>query len=393
MDARFSAKAPDETALGPTGIIAPPEQRRFALSPISDRRWQNFKANRRGYWSFWIFLVLFVLSLFAEFIANDKPFLIRHDGGLYFPSLVTYSETTFGGEFETAADYRDPFLQKLIAEKGGSMLWPLIRYSYNTHNLDLPTPAPSKPTWLLTEQECKPVVERKGLSGCRDLEYNWLGTDDQGRDLVARLISGCRISVLFGLTLTVVSSLIGIAAGAVQGYFGGWVDLLFQRFIEIWTSVPSLYLLLIISSVLVPGFFVLLGILLLFSWVSLVGLVRAEFLRGRNFEYIQAARALGVSNRVIMFRHLLPNAMVATLTFLPFILSSSVMTLTALDFLGFGLPPGSPSLGELLSQGKANVQAPWLGLTGFFSIAIMLSLLIFIGEAVRDAFDARKTFA
>jgi microcin C transport system permease protein len=244
----------------------------------------------------------------------------------------------------------------------------------------------------LTEQECKPVVERKGLSGCRDLEYNWLGTDDQGRDLVARLIYGFRISVLFGLTLTIVSSLIGISAGAVQGYFGGWVDLLFQRFIEIWTSVPSLYLLLIISSVLVPGFFVLLGILLLFSWVSLVGLVRAEFLRGRNFEYIQAARALGVSNRVIMFRHLLPNAMVATLTFLPFILSSSVMTLTALDFLGFGLPPGSPSLGELLSQGKANVQAPWLGLTGFFSIAVMLSLLIFIGEAVRDAFDARKTF-
>ena len=272
------------------------------------------------------------------------------------------------------------------------MIWPLIRYSYNTHNLDLPTPAPSKPTWMLTEKECKPVVERKKLTGCRDLEYNWLGTDDQGRDVVARLIYGFRISVLFGLTLTLISSVIGVAAGAVQGYFGGWIDLLFQRFIEIWTSIPSLYLLLIISSVLVPGFFVLLGILLLFSWVSLVGLVRAEFLRGRNFEYIQAARALGVSNAVIMFRHLLPNAMVATMTFLPFILSSSVMTLTALDFLGFGLPPGSPSLGELLSQGKANVQAPWLGLTGFFTVAIMLSLLIFIGEAVRDAFDPRKTF-
>jgi microcin C transport system permease protein len=245
---------------------------------------------------------------------------------------------------------------------------------------------------MLTEAQCKSVVERKGMSGCRDLEFNWLGTDDQGRDVLARLIYGFRISVLFGLILTILSSIIGVSAGAVQGFFGGWTDLLFQRFIEIWTSVPSLYLLLIISSVLVPGFFVLLGILLLFSWVSLVGLVRAEFLRGRNFEYIQAARALGVSNAKIMFRHLLPNAMVATLTFLPFILSSSVMTLTALDFLGFGLPPGSPSLGELLAQGKANVQAPWLGLTGFFSIALMLSLLIFIGEAVRDAFDPRKTY-
>ncbi|GIK81127.1 MAG: ABC transporter permease [Alphaproteobacteria bacterium] len=366
---------------------------RFALSPINQRRWQNFKANRRGYWSLWIFTILFVVSLFAEFIANDKPFVIRMDGRLYFPAVVTYSETAFGGEFETAADYRDPFLQKLIAEKGGTIVWPLIRYSYNTHNLDLPTPAPSPPTWMLTEEQCKPVVERKGLRSCGDLEYNWLGTDDQGRDLVARLIYGFRISVLFGLTLTIISSMVGITAGAVQGFSGGWTDLIFQRVIEIWTSVPSLYLLLIILSVLVPGFFVLLGIMLLFSWVSLVGLVRAEFLRGRNFEYIQAARALGVSTAVIMFRHLLPNAMVATLTFLPFILSSSVMTLTALDFLGFGLPPGSPSLGELLAQGKANVQAPWLGLSGFFSIAIMLSLLIFIGEAVRDAFDPRKTFA
>ena len=310
-----------------------------------------------------------------------------------FPVFFTYPETAFGGDFETAADYRDPFLQKLIAEKGGSMLWPPIRYSYNTHNLDLPTPAPSKPTWMLTEQECKCCRQNaRGSQSCRDLEYNWLGTDDQGRDVVARLIYGFRLSVLFGLTLTLISSVIGVAAGAVQGYFGGWTDLLFQRFIEIWTSVPSLYLLLIISSVLVPGFFVLLGILLLFSWVSLVGLVRAEFLRGRNFEYIQAARALGVSNRTIMFRHLLPNAMVATMTFLPFILSSSVMTLTALDFLGFGLPPGSPSLGEMLSQGKANIQAPWLGISGFLTVATMLSLLIFIGEAVRDAFDPRKTF-
>jgi microcin C transport system permease protein len=336
--------------------------------------------------------MLFLISLFAELIVNDRPFMIKYDGKLYWPAFISYSETTFGGDFETAADYRDPFLQKLIAEKGGWMVWPPIRYSYHTHNLDLPTPAPSKPTWMLTEEQCKTVVEKKGLKGCRDLEYNWLGTDDQGRDLVARLIYGFRISVLFGLTLTIFSSIIGIIAGGVQGYFGGWIDLLFQRFIEIWSSIPYLYLLLILSSVLVPGFFVLLGILLLFSWVSLVGLVRAEFLRGRNFEYIQAARALGVSNPVIMFRHLLPNAMVATMTFLPFIVSSSVMTLTALDFLGFGLPPGSPSLGEMLSQAKANVQAPWLGLTGFFSVAIMLSLLIFIGEGVRDAFDPRKTF-
>jgi microcin C transport system permease protein len=378
----------------PTGPIAlEPLPRRFTLSPINQRRWQNFKTNRRGYWSLWIFLALFFVTLFAEFVANDKPLYIGLAGGSYFPVFFTYPETTFGGDFETAADYRDPYLQKLIADKGGHMIWPPIRYSYDTHNLDLPTPAPSPPTWMLTEAQCKPVLERKGLKSCSDLEYNWLGTDDQGRDVLTRLIYGFRISVLFGLVLTVVSSVIGVAAGAVQGYFGGWTDLLFQRFIEIWTSVPELYLLLIISSVLVPGFFVLLGILLLFSWVRLVGLVRAEFLRGRNFEYIQAARALGVSNAVIIFRHLLPNAMVATMTFLPFIMSGSVMTLTALDFLGFGLPPGSPSLGELLSQGKANVQAPWLGLAGFFTVALMLSLLIFIGEAVRDAFDPRKTFA
>jgi microcin C transport system permease protein len=309
---------------------------------------------------------------------------------------VTYPDTAFGKPndpnlFGTAADYRDPYLIDLIKKEGGTVVWPPIHFSYNTQVSKPPSPFPSKPTWLLNEKDCA-FAASHGFAKCGDLEYNWLGTDDGGRDVLARLIYGFRISVLFGLCLTIVSSIIGVAAGAVQGYFGGWTDLLFQRFIEIWTSIPSLYLLLIISSVLVPGFFVLLGILLLFSWVSLVHLVRAEFLRGRNFEYIQAARALGVSNGTIIFRHLLPNAMVATMTFLPFILSSSVMTLTALDFLGFGLPPGSPSLGELLSQGKANVQAPWLGLTGFFSIAIMLSLLIFIGEAVRDAFDPRKTF-
>jgi microcin C transport system permease protein len=404
MDAMTETAAPEAVAPGQTGLKTPPvttPRRRFALSPLNLRRWQNFKANRRGYWSLWMFLALFIASLLAEGIANDKPYYVSFEGKSYFPALLDiaspfgvtgYPETAFGGDFETAADYRDPYLQKLIADKGGTMLWPPIRFSYGTHNLDLPTPAPSKPTWLLTEKECRQVVEKKQLTGCRDLEYNWLGTDDQGRDVVARMIYGFRLSVLFGLLLTIISSIIGIAAGAVQGYFGGWTDLLFQRVIEIWNSVPELYLLLIISSILVPGFFVLLGILLLFSWVSLVGLVRAEFLRGRNFEYIQAARALGVSNTVIMFRHLLPNAMVATTTMLPFIMSGAVMQLTALDFLGFGLPPGSPSLGEMLAQGKANLQAPWLGLTGFFTVAVMLSLLIFVGEAVRDAFDARKTF-
>jgi len=391
MDQRTPAQARVPAPLP----FAKPERRRLTLSPINRRRWENFRANRRGFWALWIFLVLFTVTLFAEFIANDKPFLISYDGHLFFPSLSNYTQADFGVTDElaqSAPDYRDPYLQMLIAEKGGTILWPPIHYSFDTHNLDLPTPAPSKPTWLLTEEECHDVVVRKGVSGCRDLEYNWLGTDDQGFDVLARMIYGFRVSVLFGLILTIVSSVIGVAAGAVQGYFGGWTDLLFQRFIEIWTSLPELYLLLIISSVLVPGFFVLLGILMLFSWVSLVGLVRAEFLRGRNFEYIQAARALGVANRVIMFRHLLPNAMVATMTFLPFILSSSVMTLTALDFLGFGLPPGSASLGEMLKQGKDNIQAPWLGITAFLTVATMLSLLIFIGEAVRDAFDPRKTF-
>jgi microcin C transport system permease protein len=392
VDATTPPHPAETQAVAPLGLAVAPEGHAIDMAPLGRRRWQNFKANRRGCWSLWIFTVLFVVSLFAEFIASDQPFLVKHDGKYYFPAFVTYPETTFGGDFETAADYRDPYLQKLIAEKNGYMLWPPIRYSYNTYNRDLPTPAPSKPTWLLSDEQCRPVAEKYGGHSCRDLEWNWLGTDDQGRDVLARLIYGFRISVLFGLSLTLVSSIIGIAAGAVQGYFGGWVDLLFQRFIEVWGSLPELYLLLIVSSVLVPGFFVLLGILLLFSWLSLVGFVRAEFLRGRNLEYIQAARALGVRNAVIMFRHLLPNAMVATITFLPFILSSSVTTLTALDFLGLGLPPGSPSLGELLAQGKANLQAPWLGLTGFFTVAAMLSLLIFIGEAVRDAFDPRKTF-
>jgi microcin C transport system permease protein len=365
MEARVTKEELD-VAAGPVAI-APP--RRRTLSPINRRRLDNFKANRRGFYSLWIFLFLFIVTLFAEFIANDKPLLIRYDGGFYTPVFVSYPETAFGGEFQTEADYRDPFVQDLIKEKGGWTIWPPIRYSYRTINLELPEPAPSSPTW-----------------------ENLLGTDDQGRDVLARVIYGFRISVLFGLTLTIFSSIVGIGAGAVQGYFGGWVDLLFQRFIEIWTSIPTLYLIIIISAVIAPSFWILLGIMLAFSWVALVGVVRAEFLRGRNFEYITAARALGLSNAKIMFKHLLPNAMVATLTFMPFILNSSITTLTSLDFLGLGLPPGSPSLGELLAQGKDNLQAPWLGLTAFFVIAFMLSLLIFIGEAVRDAFDPRKTF-
>jgi len=394
LDARAGIKLPENTAAGIAGLDI--GRRWIRISPLNMRRWESFKANRRGYWSLWIFLAMFFISLFAEFIANDKPIFIHVNGKSFFPAVMTYPDTDFATApdpdlFGTAAKYRDEYLMGLIQKEGGIVVWPLIRFSYDTQVTNPPSPFPSKPTWLLNQKDCEFAI-KNNYARCDKVEANWLGTDDGGRDVVARLIYGFRLSVLFGLALTIVSSVIGIAAGAVQGYFGGWIDLLFQRFIEIWTSIPSLYLLLIISSVLVPGFFVLLGILLLFSWVSLVGLVRAEFLRGRNFEYIMAARALGVSNAVIIFRHLLPNAMVATMTFLPFILSSSVMTLTALDFLGFGLPPGSPSLGELLSQGKANVQAPWLGLTGFFSIALMLSLLIFIGEAVRDAFDPRKTF-
>ena len=338
----------------------------MALSPVNARRWHNFRANRRGYVSLWIFLALFLLTLFAELIANDRPLLVRYDGDLYFPVVQDYPETTFGGEFETETDYRDPYVRQLIAAHGWA-LWPPIPYSYETINYDLPSPAPSPPT-----------------------RENWLGTDDQGRDVLARVIYGFRISVLFGLALTLSSSLIGVMAGAVQGYFGGWTDLLFQRFIEIWSGLPVLYLLIILASVVEPNFWWLLGLMLLFSWMSLVGVVRAEFLRARNFEYVRAARALGVGHLTIMLRHLLPNAMVATLTFLPFILNGSITTLTSLDFLGFGLPPGSPSLGELLAQGKANLQAPWLGITAFVALAVMLSLLIFIGEAARDAFDPRK---
>lgn len=335
-------------------------------NPVSQRQWQAFKDNRRGYWSMWIFIVLLVICGTAELIANDKPILLSYQDKLYTPILFTYPETEFGGMFETEANYRDPYVRELIEEQGW-MLWPLIRFSYNTINYELDVPSPAPPS-----------------------SENWLGTDDQGRDVLARVIYGLRISLMFGLMLSFASSIIGVIIGALQGYYGGWVDLAGQRFLEIWSSMPTLYLLIILSSFVKPGFWWLLAIMLLFSWMALVDLVRAEFLRGRNLDYVRAARALGVSDRVIMFRHILPNAMVATLTFLPFILNGAIVTLTSLDFIGFGLPPGSPSMGELLGQGKANLHAPWLGISAFVSLAFMLSLLIFIGEAVRDAFDPRK---
>ncbi len=382
----------DSTSTASASPVAAPAPRgRFSLSPINRRRLANFRANRRGYWSLWIFLVLFGLSLIAEVLVNDKPVLVSYKGELLAPVLVDYPEEKFGG-FLAVTDYRDPFIQDEISANGW-MIWPPVRYSYRTVNRDIPVPAPAPPSWMMDkEQRCVRYPLGAEDPGCTMGNWNWLGTDDQGRDILARLVYGFRISVIFGLVLTIASSGIGIGAGAVQGFYGGWVDLLFQRFIEIWSAIPTLYLILIISSVLIPGFWTLFFILLAFSWVSLVGVVRAEFLRGRNFEYIAAARALGVSNRTIMWRHLLPNAMVATLTFMPFILNGSISTLTALDFLGFGLPPGSASLGEMLAQGKNNLQAPWIAITGFFVISLMLSLLIFIGEAVRDAFDPRKSF-
>ena len=348
----------------------PPAESRWLgirISRLSHRRLANFRANRRGWWSTWIFLALFLFTLPAEIVANDRPLLVWLDGELYAPILNSYAETDFGGEFETEADYRDPYFQQLLQDNGWA-LWPLIRYGNRTVNFALREPAPAPPS-----------------------ADNWLGTDDQARDVLARLIYGFRISVLFGLCLTFFSSLVGIAAGAIQGYFGGWVDLLFQRFIEIWQGLPTLYLLIILASLVEPNFAWLLGLLLLFSWMSLVGVVRAEFLRARNFDFVRAARALGVDDVTIMRRHVLPNAMASTLTFLPFILTGSVTVLTSLDFLGFGLPAGSPSLGELLAQGKRNLHAPWLGVTVFVVLSVMLSLLVFIGEAVRDAFDPRRS--
>jgi len=336
------------------------------LSPIQRRRLRNFRANRRGYWSLWLFLALFGLSLLAEVIANDAPLVVSYQGELYFPVAQAIPEETFGGFLPTEADYRDPFISEEI-EANGWMIWPPIRFSYDTINYDLEVPSPAPPS-----------------------QENWLGTDDQGRDVAARVIYGFRISVLFGLTLTFASCIVGVAVGAVQGYFGGKIDLFGQRFIEIWSGLPVLYLLIILSSIVQPSFWWLLGIMLLFSWMGLVDVVRAEFLRARNFEYVKAARALGLDNRKIMWRHILPNAMVATLTFLPFILTGAITGLTSLDFLGFGLPVGSPSLGELIAQGKANLHAPWLGISAFVSLSIMLTLLVFTGEATRDAFDPRK---
>lgn len=343
------------------------------FSPITQRRHAQFRKNRRGYWSFWLFLALLVMALCANFIANDKPIILKYKNNFYFPVLFTYPETTFGGDFETETDYRDPYVKELIIGsdgKAGWILWPLIPFSYDTINYDLPAPAPTPPDHV-----------------------NWLGTDDQGRDVAARVIYGFRISVLFGLILTAVSSVIGVTAGALQGYYGGKLDLVMQRILEIWSSMPQLYILIIFSAMFTPGFWTLLLILLLFSWMSLVDVVRAEFLRARNFDYVRAAAALGVSNPVIMWRHVLPNAMVATITYMPFILTSSITALTALDFLGLGMPAGSPSLGELLAQGKNNLYAPWLGICAFLSLATMLILLTFVGEAVRDAFDPRKTIA
>ncbi len=380
----------DQTSMNPQLKNQLAKKRPF-LSPLNRRRLDLFKANRRGFWSLWIFLALFFVSLFAELVANDRPIIASYKGEIIFPIVKEYDEAKFGG-FLAITDFRDPFIQEEI-NKNGWMVWPLIRYDYRSVNNALPMPAPSKPAFMLTrEQACKAFPNGVKDVGCHVGNMNWLGTDDQGRDVIARVIYGFRISVLFGLILTIASSAIGVVAGAVQGYFGGWTDLIFQRVLEVWNSVPTLYLLIIMAAVITPGFWVLLTIMLVFSWTALVGVVRAEFLRGRNFEYVRAARALGLTDRKIMFKHLMPNAMVATLTFMPFITSGSITTLTSLDFLGFGLPPGSASLGELLKQGKVNLQAPWLGISGFVIIALMLSLLVFIGEAVRDAYDPRKTF-
>ena len=367
----------------------------LSLSPINQRRWENFKKNRRGYWALRIFLVLFLFTSFAEIIANDKPLLASIDGKLMFPIFVNYEEADVlpPDPFNLPVlKFRAPHIAKIFAERGW-IIWPPIRYSFATINNQPPEPFPSKPFWLYDkEARCAGYSLGTKDPACTLGNWNWLGTDDHGRDVLARVIYGFRVSILFGLILTLSSAVIGVTAGAIQGYFGGWVDLLFQRFIEIWSAMPLFYLLLIVAAVLAPGFWILLGIMLVFSWITFVGVVRAEFFRARNLEYVKAARALGVGNFTIMFRHMLPNAMVATLTFLPFILSGSITTLTSLDFLGFGMPLGSASLGELLQQGKNHTDAPWLGITGFVVISTMLSLLVFIGEATRDAFDPRKTF-
>ncbi|WP_425038887.1 ABC transporter permease [Primorskyibacter sp. S187A] len=393
MAAQPEPHTPQETA---APHVPAPKRKFFSLSPINQRRWRNFKRNRRAYWSLWIFAIFFGLSLFAEFIANDKPIVVSYRGEIYTPIFSFYPETAFGGDFRTEAAYRDPEVKCLIrtggnidcfdepdalieaVERGeevgddfykGWMLWPLIPYSYTT------------------------PVDRPGAAPLPPNEQNWLGTDDTKRDVMARVIYGFRLSILFTLIVTTAASLIGIIAGALQGYFGGWLDLIFQRVIEIWGATPSLYIIIIMFAILGRSFWLLVLLTILFSWTALVGVVRAEFLRARNLEYVRAAKALGVSNWTIMFRHMLPNAMVATVTMLPFIVTGTIATLAGLDFLGFGLPSSAPSLGELTLQAKQNLQAPWLGFTAFFVFAVMLSLLVFIFEGVRDAFDPRKTFS
>lgn len=378
--------------------MSPPAQKKswFELSPLNKRRWRNFTRNRRAYWSLWIFIFLFTASLFAEFLANDKPIMVSYRGEIRMPIFSFYSEQDYGGDFPTEAEYKDVEVRCLIeiggldmcfdnpealisaAQNGdiddvdfqkGWLIWPPVPYSYNTI-VDIPGVAPSPPD-----------------------SHNWLGTDDTKRDVVARVIHGFRLSILFTIIVTSIASVIGILAGAIQGYFGGWVDLVFQRLLEIWSSTPSLYVIIILFAILGRSFWLLVFLTILFGWPALVGVVRAEFLRARNFEYVRAAKALGVSDRTIMFRHMLPNAMVATVTMLPFLITGTIATLASLDFLGFGLPSSSPSLGEMTLQAKQNLQAPWLGFTAFFTFAIMLSLLVFIFEGVRDAFDPRKTFS
>lgn len=336
------------------------------MTPIMQARVQRFKQNKLGFGCFIVFIIIFVLSLAAELIANDKPLLVKYEQSLYLPVFKAYPETTFGGVFETEADYKDPVVQQLIADRGWAV-WPLIEFSYQTPNLDLAVPVPSAPT-----------------------AQNWLGTDDQGRDVLARILYGLRVSLLFGFALTFASAALGILVGAIQGYYGGWVDLIGQRVLEVWGGLPMLFMVMILVSMFTPSVYWLFVIMLLFGWTTLVGLVRAEFLRARNFDYVRAARSLGVTDRTIMFRHILPNAMSSSLSQLPFMLTANITALTALDFLGYGLSPDAASLGELLLQGKNNLNAPWLALSGFFTLAIVLSLLIYIGEATRDAFDPRR---
>jgi len=336
------------------------------MSPILKTRLKKFKQNKLGFVCFIIFSIIFVLSLGAEFIANDKPLVVKYEQSYYFPVFREYPETAFGGVFETEADYKDPAVKELIHEKGWA-IWPVIPFSYQTPNLDLAVPVPSKPT-----------------------AQNWLGTDDQGRDVVARILYGLRISLLFGFALTLASAFLGVSIGAVQGYYGGWIDLVGQRILEVWGGLPMLFMVMVLVSMFTPSIFWLFIIMLIFGWTALVGLVRAEFLRARNFDYVRAARSLGVSDSTIMFRHILPNAMSSSLSQLPFMLTANITTLTALDFLGYGLPPDAASLGELLAQGRDNITAPWLAFSGFLTLAIVLSLLIYIGEATRDAFDPRR---